>query len=74
MLKALATAGFEWSAEDLSRFGAEVLHRKDAFKLREGFDPAALRIPGRILETPTPLGKIDEEFLRRSIQAYAQAV
>lgn len=74
VLKTLATVGYEWSAEDLSRFGAEVLHRKIAFKLREGFDPAALRIPGRILETPTPLGKIDEEFLRRSIQAYAQAV
>ncbi len=74
VLKTLATAGYEWSAEDLTRFGAEVLHRKYAFKLREGFDPAALRIPGRILETPTPIGKIDEAFMRQSIQAYARAV
>ena len=74
VLKALATAGFDRSAEDLTRFGAEVLHRKAAFKLREGFDPAALRIPGRILETQTPIGKIDEDFLRQAIQAYARAV
>jgi len=74
VLQALATAGFEWSADDLTRFGAEVLHRKYAFKQREGFDLSALRIPGRILETPTPLGKIDEEFMRQSIQAYSRAV
>jgi aldehyde:ferredoxin oxidoreductase len=74
VLNALATAGFEWSAEDLTRFGAEVLRRKYAFKQREGFDAAALRIPGRILETPTPMGKIDEEFMRQSIEAYARAV
>jgi aldehyde:ferredoxin oxidoreductase len=74
VLKTLATAGFEWSAEDLTRFGADVLHRKYAFKQREGFDAAALRIPGRILETPTPMGKIDEEFMRKSIEAYARTV
>jgi aldehyde:ferredoxin oxidoreductase len=74
VLQALATAGFAWSADDLTRFGAEVLHRKHAFKQREGFDLSALRIPGRILETPTPSGKIDEEFMRQSIQAYSRAV
>ncbi len=31
-----------------------------------------VHILGRILETPTPLGKIDEEFMRQSIQAYTQ--
>jgi aldehyde:ferredoxin oxidoreductase len=74
ILQALATVGVEWTAENLARFGADALHRKYAFKRREGFDPASLRIPGRILETPTPLGKIDEEFMRQSIQAYAQGV
>lgn len=74
VLEALATAGFEWSAEDLARFGADVLQRKVAFKQREGFNAEALRIPGRILETPTPLGTLDEEFMRRSIQAYSQVV
>jgi aldehyde:ferredoxin oxidoreductase len=52
VLKALAMAGCEWSAEDLIRFGVEVLHCKYAFKLRDGFTPATPRIPGRILESP----------------------
>lgn len=73
-LQALATAGFDRSADDLAQLGADVLHRKYAFKLREGFDPAALRIPGRILQTPTPMGTLDEQFMRESIAAYARAV
>ncbi len=72
VLKSLATAGFAWTADDLARFAADTLHRKQAFKLREGFDPAALRIPRRILETATPMGNIDEGFMRRAIEVYAQ--
>ncbi len=74
VLQALAAAGFNWTADDLARFGTDVLHRKYAFKQREGFDPATLRIPGRILETPSPLGKIDEEFMRQSIKKYSESV
>ena len=74
VLRALAAAGFERSADDLARLGAETLHRKYAFKRREGFDPAALRIPGRILETPSPLGLLDEDFLRQAISAFAAKV
>ncbi|MGE5603054.1 MAG: aldehyde ferredoxin oxidoreductase N-terminal domain-containing protein [Nitrososphaerales archaeon] len=74
VLQTLASAGIEWSSAELARFGAEVLHHKTVFKQREGFDFANLRIPGRILETPTPLGTIDEAFIRQSIEAYRQAV
>ena len=74
VLRALASAGFNWSADDLERFGAQVLSQKYAFKMREGFELASLRIPRRILETPTPLGKNDEEFMRQAIQVYRQAV
>ncbi len=74
VLQALATAGFEWSVDDLKRLGADVLKRKYDFKQREGFDLEGLRIPRRILETPSPLGKIDETFMRQAIQAYGQAL
>ncbi len=70
--QALAAAGCERSAGELARLGEETLRRKNAFKRREGFDPSALHIPRRILETPTPLGTLDEEFLRRAI-AHFQA-
>jgi aldehyde:ferredoxin oxidoreductase len=74
VLRALATTGFDWSADGLTQLGAETLRRKYAFKLREGFDPGQLRIPRRILETSTPMGTLDEDVLRKAIQVYAQRV
>ncbi|MDP3449885.1 MAG: aldehyde ferredoxin oxidoreductase C-terminal domain-containing protein, partial [Anaerolineaceae bacterium] len=72
--KSLALVGFERSAADIAAFGAETLHRKFAFKLREGYDPATMRIPRRIMETPSPAGKFDEELLRKAIAYYAANV
>ena len=40
------------------------------FKYREGFSPENYRIPSRILETKSPHGTIDEEYLRKTIEAY----
>jgi aldehyde:ferredoxin oxidoreductase len=74
VLQALATAGFEFSVDDLTKLGSETLRRKYDFKIREGFDLAGLRIPGRILETPSPLGQLDEGFLRRAIVHYGKRV
>jgi aldehyde:ferredoxin oxidoreductase len=74
VLRALAVAGIEWSEEDLDRLGAETLRRKYDFKLREGFDPEKLRVPERILETESPLGRIDEGFLREAIGRYVEGV
>ena len=70
--RALAAVGIDCTKEDLNRVGAETLRRKYDFKLREGFDPSALRIPDRILEIPSPLGKIDEAFLRQAIAHFVE--
>lgn len=72
--RALAAAGIERSVDELKALGADILHRKYAFKLREGFDPAGLRIPGRIIETPSPAGKFDEELIRKTIEIYSGKV
>jgi aldehyde:ferredoxin oxidoreductase len=74
VLQALAPAGFAWTADDLARLGAETLRLKNAFKVREGFDMSALRIPQRILETPSPLGQVDEAFMRQTMAAFAQSL
>jgi aldehyde:ferredoxin oxidoreductase len=74
VLRALVTAGFEWSADDLTKLGRETLRRKYDFKVREGFDLAGLRIPRRILETPSPLGQLDEAFIRQAIAHFGQRV
>ena len=72
VLRALAAADFQCSADDLTRLGAETLRRKYAFKVREGFDPAEMRIPRRILETPSSLGPVNEDFLRRAIVHFVE--
>ena len=72
--RALAVAGFDWSEEDLNRLGIDTLRRKYDFKRREGFEPANLEIPDRILETPSPLGEIDGAFMREAIMHFAEKV
>jgi aldehyde:ferredoxin oxidoreductase len=69
--EALAVAGFDLSDDDLARLGRETLMRKHAFKAREGFDLAQQHIPRRVLETPSPLGQLDEAFLRRVLHIVA---
>jgi aldehyde:ferredoxin oxidoreductase len=72
VLKALAVAGFNWSADELSRLGAQTLRCKNDFKAREGFDLARVRIPRRIFETPSPLGTVDETFMRQAIARFVE--
>lgn len=66
--RALEVAGFP--DVDPKTAGIDILRRKHAFKRREGFDPEALAIPARILETPSPAGPFDETFLRAAISHY----
>ena len=73
-LSALASLGFDSNTERLEGLGRDTLHRKYAFKIREGFDFADLRLPHRIFETPSPAGQFDEDFIRQVIRLYAQKV
>ncbi len=70
VIKALSILGWGLMQEDLERIGREILRAKYEFKIREGFDYRKIRIPKRILETPTPFGLLDEASLRQGIEAY----
>ncbi|MBO3798718.1 MAG: aldehyde ferredoxin oxidoreductase family protein [Candidatus Brockarchaeota archaeon] len=72
VLECLKTVGFnpDISLEDLSRIGVETLKSKNEFKAREGFSHRDLRIPGRIFETETPLGTLEEEFIGEGIEEF----
>ncbi len=72
--RALATAGIQRSPAELEQFGTETLHLKNEFKRREGFDFSQLGIPKRILQTLSPLGQVDEAFLRKAIAHFAENV
>jgi len=64
---ALEVAGLPRDAAALEQIGESIYRRKYAFKVREGFSIEHLRIPQRIYETPSSLGMLDEEFMRRAL-------
>jgi len=66
--EALEIVGFSFSQKDLKVLGKEVHGLKYKFKLREGFKIEELRIPKRIYETPTPLGFIDEDYIKTALK------
>lgn len=70
ILKSLKISGINMDENDLDRIGFEILRNKLRFKLREGFDPENLRIPKRIFETKTPVGIINENFLKKSVKDF----
>ena len=74
VVEALRSAGFEFSQDDLSRLGETIHREKYRFKVREGFSFDDLRIPRRILETPSALGQLDEEFLRDVVNRARKAL
>jgi aldehyde:ferredoxin oxidoreductase len=70
IVRTLETAGHRIPAGELDEIGLEILREKNRFKVREGFKPAELRIPRRILETDTPLGKVDANYIRESVEEF----
>ena len=66
----LVTAGHKIAPEALEGIGIEILREKNRFKEREGFKPKELRIPARIFETASPLGMLDERYLRESVEEF----
>jgi aldehyde:ferredoxin oxidoreductase len=67
VISTLGQSGIKVNSEDLDRIGLEILRNKFRFKVREGFEPKNIRIPNRILETETPLGEIDEDYLKKAV-------
>ena len=66
--KALHSAGFSLAPEALHRIGEEIYREKYRFKTREGFSLDNLRLPERIFETPSPIGKLDKKFVRQTLE------
>ncbi len=60
----------EYGVEQLKKLGREIWIEKQLIKRAEGFSPLSLRIPERILKTPTPLGNIDPEYIKEALKYY----
>ncbi|MBN1829666.1 MAG: aldehyde:ferredoxin oxidoreductase [Deltaproteobacteria bacterium] len=65
--KILPVAGFSLDEKQLMELGRRIHAAKYRFKLREGFSFEELRIPRRILETPTPIKAFTEPYLREAL-------
>ncbi len=74
VVKALRALGYEADEQTLAELGRRVYLEKHGIKFLEGFKPEGIRIPRRILETPTPLGQVREEFLKGVVSYYAKLV
>lgn len=70
IVPALGAIGIEVTPDALAALGGEILRQKHAFKEREGFTLAELRLPSRIWETPSPAGPFDADFLRAALAAF----
>lgn len=69
-IRALQTAGFNLSPDDLPGIGRDIHASKYRFKIREGFDLDLQALPKRIFETSTPLGNLDEKYLADAVSSF----
>jgi aldehyde:ferredoxin oxidoreductase len=74
VLDALRMTGFDLSVDELNLVGRKILTEKNKFKFREGFNPEELRIPKRILETISPIGYLEEEYIKDTVKAFMDTV
>ncbi len=67
--EALASADERLSVDepDLRRIGQQTLAHKQRFNAAKGCDPSQMKIPGRILETRTPWGKLERSYIREAL-------
>jgi len=65
--RALASAGYDLSTEQLIAIGEQIFLAKYQFKLREGFRFDDLRLPKRLFETPSPTVPLIEPEMRQTI-------
>ena len=74
IVSALQMAGFKLTIEQLDQLGRRIHWEKFRFKQREGFSFENLRIPRRILETPSFVKEWDEAFLQNTVRSVKEAV
>ena len=70
--KALAPLGVNMTPDELRELGWKIYRERMALKVRMGFDPTKLRVPERILETPSPHGQITKEYVVKALEHFRE--
>jgi aldehyde:ferredoxin oxidoreductase len=74
ILSVLQIAGFNLTAGQLDQLGRRIYAEKFRFKVREGFSFENLRIPKRILDTPSFVKEWDETYITDTIGSVKNAL
>lgn len=70
VVKALKTVGIDRNKEDLKKLGEKIQRKKWSLKKEEGFNLEDIEVPERLLETPSPRGKIDEKEIWDRVEGW----
>ncbi len=70
VISALKVAGFDLSNDELRNISNEIYKDKFNFKIREGFSVDDLRLPKRILQTPSSLGTLKKEYFSKALNYF----
>jgi aldehyde:ferredoxin oxidoreductase len=70
VVRMLASVGINIAEEDLKKLGKKIFHSMYRYKLQEGFDLRSQRIPKRLFETESPLGRLDPSRVQRLISKF----
>jgi aldehyde:ferredoxin oxidoreductase len=70
----LYSAGYDTTSEKLLSIGEEIHREKYRFKIQEGFSLDDYRLPERIFETPSLVGKIDKTFVDKVVKCVKNEV
>ena len=63
-----------YSSSDLETFNHETLQRKYAFKMKCGWRPDLIEVPGKLTRVITSTGKVDVESIKKRAALYWQEV
>ncbi|MCX6668416.1 MAG: aldehyde ferredoxin oxidoreductase family protein [Methanothrix sp.] len=70
IIDALGAVGITKTKEDLQTLGESIFEEKYKFKTREGFDLTRVRVPRRLFETVSTLGKVTPETVEEMLRLY----
>ena len=71
---ALNALDYDFTQDALRELGWKIYLEKQRIKREEGFRPMELRLPERIFQTPTPLGKISKEYIQRALETFEKII
>jgi len=71
---ALNALDYDFTQDALRKLGWKIYLEKQRIKREEGFRPTELRLPERIFQTPTPLGKISKEYIQRALETFEKII